>query len=136
MGVKGLHSYMERRMPPRDFAIGLHELRARANGADMVVVDGMALIRRLYPQELDWVGGGQFQELLCNVGEFVAAFEGTEGYASVAVPEICGVLRSTRDALFDPRGGAAAAAWRRSFAELRGRDPLPEEEPPRAAETV
>ena len=60
MGVKGLHSYMERRMPPRDFAIGLHELRARANGADMVVVDGMALIRRLYPQELDWVGGGQF----------------------------------------------------------------------------
>ena len=74
MGVKGLHNYVERRLPPAEHVIRLADLRSMS-GSDTVVVDGMSLIRRLYPpNRLDWVGGGQFQELYLNVGEFVHAF--------------------------------------------------------------
>ena len=58
--------------------------------------------------------------------EFVREFEGSDGYSAVALPEICGVLRSTREVVFDSRG--PADAWRRTFLQLHGRNPLPEEE--------
>ena len=72
MGVKGLQSYVQQRLPPNEHKVELASLRQDA--ADAIVVDGMALIRRLYDQTLDWVGGGQFQELWKNVSDFVAAF--------------------------------------------------------------
>ena len=123
MGVKGLQSYVQNRLPLTDYIVELASLRAGA--ADAVVVDGMALIRKLYEQSrrpwkssrpelrptrrparrvsarsssgqlrplpvgnysqrpasfphrsLDWVGGGQFLELWCNVRDFVGAFRG------------------------------------------------------------
>lgn len=73
MGVKGLHSYLERRLPPAEHRVALSELPGRT-GSNVVVVDGMSLIRRLYPFSLDWVGGGQFQELYVSVGNFVRAW--------------------------------------------------------------
>ena len=72
MGVKGLQSFVQERLPLSQFTVPLSSLKNGA--ADVVVVDGMALIRRLYDQTLDWVGGGQFQELLFNVSAFVDAF--------------------------------------------------------------
>ena len=74
MGVKGLQSYVQNRLPLTDYIVELASLRDGA--ADAVVVDGMALIRKLYEQSLDWVGGGQFLELWCNVRDFVGAFRG------------------------------------------------------------
>ena len=123
MGVKGLQSYVQNRLPLTDYIVELASLRAGA--ANAVVVDGMALIRKLYEQSrrlwkssrpelrptrrparrvsarsssgqlrplpvgnysqrpasfphrsLDWVGGGQFLELWCNVRDFVGAFRG------------------------------------------------------------
>ena len=58
--------------------------------------------------------------------EFVREFRGSEGYDAVVVPDICGVLRSTREAVFD--GGRSNESWRRAFVELHGREPLREEE--------
>ena len=74
MGVKGLQSYVQSRLPLTDYTVELASLRDGT--ADAVVVDGMALIRKLYEQSLDWVGGGQFLELWCNVRDFVGAFRG------------------------------------------------------------
>ena len=54
MGVKGLQTYVQSRLPLSDFTVHLASLRDGT--ADMVVVDGMALIRRLYEQTLDWAG--------------------------------------------------------------------------------
>ena len=48
MGVKGLQSYVQKRLPLTDYVVELASLRAGA--ADAVVVDGMALIRKLYEQ--------------------------------------------------------------------------------------
>ena len=48
MGVKGLQSYVQNRLPLTDYVVDLASLRAGA--ADAVVVDGMALIRKLYEQ--------------------------------------------------------------------------------------
>ena len=48
MGVKGLQSYVQNRLPLTDYVVELASLRAGA--ADAVVVDGMALIRKLYEQ--------------------------------------------------------------------------------------
>jgi len=48
MGVKGLQSYVQNRLPLTDYIVELASLRAGA--ADAVVVDGMALIRKLYEQ--------------------------------------------------------------------------------------
>jgi len=73
MGVKGLHSYLERKLSADAYRLPLSEL-PRRTGSDVVVVDGMALIRRLYPMDFDWVGGGQFQALYLSVGEFVRAW--------------------------------------------------------------
>eukprot|EP00966_Prymnesium_polylepis_P158477 3663452-Prymnesium_polylepis.1 len=75
MGVKGLHSFVEGALPRRDHTLTLDQLRASAGDADTIVVDGMALIRRMYARDLDWVSGGQYQELWCNVRDFVAAFK-------------------------------------------------------------
>lgn len=73
MGVKGLHSFIERKLAPVMYRVALAEL-PRLTGSDVIVVDGMALIRRLYGFDLDWVGGGQFQELYVSVGDFVRAW--------------------------------------------------------------
>jgi len=75
MGVKGLHSFVERKLSGTEYRVNLADL-PRLTGSDIVVVDGMALIRRLYPFALDWVGGGQFQELYVSVGNFVRAWRG------------------------------------------------------------
>ena len=48
MGVKGLQSYVQNRLPLTDYVVELASRRAGA--ADAVVVDGMALIRKLYEQ--------------------------------------------------------------------------------------
>ena len=72
MGVKGLQSFVQERLPLAHYTVPLSSIHS--GGADVVVVDGMGLIRRLYEQTLDWVGGGQFQELLFNVSAFVDAF--------------------------------------------------------------
>ena len=48
MGVKGLQSYVQNRLPLTDYIVELASLRAGT--ADAVVVDGMALIRKLYEQ--------------------------------------------------------------------------------------
>ena len=48
MGVKGLQSYVQNRLPLTEYIVELASLRAGA--ADTVVVDGMALIRKLYEQ--------------------------------------------------------------------------------------
>ena len=66
MGVRGLHSFVEGKLPAAQHTIPLAAVRA-LSGGDCIVVDGMALIRRLYSAELDWVGGGQFQELFIKV---------------------------------------------------------------------
>ena len=73
MGVKGLHTFIERKLSQNEHRVSLADL-PRLTGSDVVVVDGMALIRRLYPLALDWVGGGQFQELYVSVGDFVRAW--------------------------------------------------------------
>ena len=47
----------------------------RAGASCTIVVDGMALIRKLYTPDLEWVVGGQYQELWLHVQSFVRAFE-------------------------------------------------------------
>ncbi|KAL1527971.1 hypothetical protein AB1Y20_009342 [Prymnesium parvum] len=74
MGVKGLHSFVEGALPAREHMLNLHEVRALRGESDTIVVDGMALIRRMYTRNLDWVSGGQYQELWHNVNDFVARF--------------------------------------------------------------
>ena len=74
MGVRGLHTFVEHRLPPRSLLVTLDALATECGAADTVVVDGMALIRRVYPQHLDWLGGGQFQAMWQNVADFVRAF--------------------------------------------------------------
>ena len=34
----------------------------------------MALLRKMYPADLEWIVGGQFQEVWLNVSAFVSAF--------------------------------------------------------------
>ena len=46
---------------------------ASAN-ASVIVLDGMALLRKMYPADLEWIVGGQFQEVWLNVSAFVSAF--------------------------------------------------------------
>jgi hypothetical protein len=76
MGVKGLHSYMETRMPLARHKVALRELASSLpGGRGTIVVDGMALIRRMYTLDLEWIVGGQFQDLWVNVAQFTAAFE-------------------------------------------------------------
>ena len=43
-----MQSYVQNRLPLTDYVVDLASLRAGA--ADVVVVDGMALIRKLYEQ--------------------------------------------------------------------------------------
>ena len=77
MGVRGLHTWVERKLQPQQM-LPLTELWREAEPScqnrTTVVVDGMALIRRMYSRDLDWVGGGQFQALLLNVHRFVECF--------------------------------------------------------------
>ena len=72
MGVKGLHTFLEGRLPAAAHCLALTELAADGG---VVVVDGMALIRKLYTPDLEWLVGGQFQEAWLNVRSFVTAFE-------------------------------------------------------------
>ena len=58
--------------------------------------------------------------------EFVKEFRNTEGYSAVVVPEICGVLRSTREAVF-VGDRSNDQSWRQAFIEMHGREPLREE---------
>ena len=74
MGVKGLHSCIEGKLPQREHTMTLSALAIQGGPSATVVVDGMALIRRLYTQDLDWVSGGQYLELWNNVRDFVGAF--------------------------------------------------------------
>ena len=78
MGVKGLHTYLEGKLPSEFHTTTLTALADeafRAGTSCTVVVDGMALIRKLYTPDLEWVCGGQYQELWANVQTFVRAFE-------------------------------------------------------------
>ena len=83
MGVKGLHSFLEGKLP---FAVHNLPLNALADetsrNGSVVVVDGMATIRKMYPVDLEWLVGGQFQELWVNVASFVSAFA-TQGLSLV-----------------------------------------------------
>jgi hypothetical protein len=73
MGVKGLHTYLEGRLPSAKNVVNLPDLAA-LSGSSTVVVDGMALIRKMYPPDLEWVVGGQFAECWACVADFVRAF--------------------------------------------------------------
>ena len=78
MGVKGLHTYMEGKLPAAQHTTTLAAIADAAFSAGRsctIVVDGMALIRKLYTPDLEWVTGGQYQELYENVRVFVRAFE-------------------------------------------------------------
>lgn len=78
MGVKGLHSYLEGKLPHASHTTTLAALADAAfaaGSACVVVVDGMSLIRKLYTPDLEWVVGGQYQELWAHVQRFVRAFE-------------------------------------------------------------
>ena len=78
MGVKGLHSYLENKLPASQHITTLPALADaafKAKTAPTIVVDGMALIRKMYTTDLEWVVGGQYQDLLMNVKAFVQAFE-------------------------------------------------------------
>lgn len=82
-GVKGLHTYLEGRLPVSQHTVPLRALAgtgvlpgsmdASAN-ASVIVLDGMALLRKMYPADLEWIVGGQFQEVWLNVSAFVSAF--------------------------------------------------------------
>ena len=84
MGVKGLHSYVESKLPASEHMLTLAELAAASCSPEtassgptpsrVIVVDGMALIRKMYTPELEWVVGGQFQELWVHVADFVSRF--------------------------------------------------------------
>ena len=78
MGVKGLHTYLENKLPSEQHMFTLAELADQAfhnKRQCTIVVDGMALIRKLYTPDLEWVCGGQYQELWAHVQSFVKAFE-------------------------------------------------------------
>ena len=78
MGVKGLHSHMESKLPAAQHTATLPELADAAHRGGLactIVVDGMALIRKLYTPDLEWVCGGQYQELWLHVQAFVDAFK-------------------------------------------------------------
>lgn len=77
MGVKGLHTYLEGKLPAEKYTVTLAEIADmafRAGLACTIVVDGMALIRKLYTPDLEWTCGGQYQELYLNVQAFVRTF--------------------------------------------------------------
>ena len=76
-GVKGLHSLLEAKLPSDAHTTTLSALADEAFRSKLsctIVVDGMALIRKLYTPELEWVVGGQYQELFMHVESFVKAF--------------------------------------------------------------
>lgn len=78
MGVRGLHTYLENKLPSEQHTCTLSELADTAfhnKRQCTIVVDGMALIRKLYTPDLEWVCGGQYQELWAHVQSFVKAFE-------------------------------------------------------------
>ena len=75
MGVKQLHSVVDARLKA-DARVRLDSIAKNlpSNKKPVVVVDGMALVRRLYPIHNDWTGGGEWQLLYHTVGTFVQAF--------------------------------------------------------------
>ena len=76
-GVKGLHSLLEAKLPADAHTTTLSALADEAFRSKLsctIVVDGMALIRKLYTPELEWVVGGQYQELFMHVESFVKVF--------------------------------------------------------------
>ena len=78
MGVKGLHSFLEAKLPAGQHMLSLPSLADEAFRTKIlptVVVDGMALIRKMYTTDLEWIVGGQYQDLLMNVKRFVQAFK-------------------------------------------------------------
>lgn len=78
-----MHTYLEGRLPSAAHCVPLRSLahsgvlRGSADesaNASVIVVDGMALIRKMCPVELEWIVGGQFQEIWANVATFVGTF--------------------------------------------------------------
>jgi len=62
--------------------------------------------------------------------EFVSTFKDSPEYSRVILPDICGVLRPSDSARFRSDGGNEQQdAWRQTFIELHGREPLEGEGP-------
>ena len=77
MGIQGLQSYLEDNCrsacQPFDFG-DLSQGKARAPYPFLVVVDGLSCLKHLYGSNLDWINGGQWNEMLRNVDIFVRSF--------------------------------------------------------------
>ena len=56
MGIKGLHTALDGRLRPQ------RREKLRAGSQNIVVCDGLCLVRTFYPPHVDWVRGGQWEE--------------------------------------------------------------------------
>ncbi|XP_025973007.1 constitutive coactivator of peroxisome proliferator-activated receptor gamma isoform X2 [Dromaius novaehollandiae] len=78
MGIKGLQGFMTKVCPDVCTMVNLKEMaeRHRINHPDfppVIVVDAMSCVRYWYTPE-SWVCGGQWQEYLANLENFIEAF--------------------------------------------------------------
>ncbi|KAJ8393263.1 hypothetical protein AAFF_G00063350 [Aldrovandia affinis] len=78
MGVKGLQGFVENALPGTCQQVDLREMaeqcrRAQPGRVPTLAVDGMACLRHWYSCQA-WVHGGQWQEYLHLLEEFVSAF--------------------------------------------------------------
>lgn len=77
MGVQNLQNFVEVNCPKASVPIDLKELtagRSSATGPAYLVVDVRSCLKFLYGPGTDWVCGGQWNEMLRNVENFVRSF--------------------------------------------------------------
>ncbi|XP_074846313.1 constitutive coactivator of peroxisome proliferator-activated receptor gamma isoform X2 [Carettochelys insculpta] len=78
MGVKGLQSFVQHACPDTCTVVNLKEMAEKhhishPNSSPVIVVDAMGCIRHWYKPE-SWVCGGQWQEYLAYLQDFINAF--------------------------------------------------------------
>ncbi|XP_015905652.1 constitutive coactivator of peroxisome proliferator-activated receptor gamma [Parasteatoda tepidariorum] len=78
MGVIGLQYYIENKCPDACKSVSIQRMadehRRRFNCEPVIVVDGMALINRLYAKNLEWIYGGQWLQFIKKLEEFISLF--------------------------------------------------------------